>query len=79
MRFGLGVDGPLWRLDPIVVAATIELGRESAYRFFDIGPILHHLDLRDRNCRLLRMVLAGKVNEVPEGIVQENVDALWPS
>jgi len=79
VRLGLGVDCPLWKLDPIVVATTIELGRGSAYRFFDIGPVLHHLDLRDRNCRLLRMVLAGKVNEVPDEIVQENVDALWPS
>ena len=79
LGMGLGTDCPLWRVDPIILAATIELGRESTYRFFDILPVLHHLDLRERNCRLLRMVLAGKVNRVPEELVQENVDALWPS
>lgn len=79
LRLGLERGTPLWRLEPLLGAVLFERLESSRYRFFDISPVIYHLELHDRNERLLRAVIVGRVNELPEDMILERVDALLPS
>ncbi len=76
LRFGLERETPLWRIEPILYAQLLLCIDESRYRFFDISPVIYHLELHERNERLLRGIIVGSMNRLPEDMILEKVDAL---
>lgn len=79
LRLGLERGMPLWRLEPLLRALLFERLEPSRYRFFDISPILYHVELHERNERLLRAVIVGQMNGLPEDMILEKIDVLIPS
>jgi V/A-type H+-transporting ATPase subunit C len=73
---GLSVTTPLWMIDVLIDREMLERLGEARYRFFDIGPIIYHVQLRERNERLLRLLLAGKLNRLPEELLLEKAEAM---
>jgi vacuolar-type H+-ATPase subunit C/Vma6 len=76
LRFGLEGETPLWRIEPILDAQLLLCIDGSRYRFFDISPVIYHLELHERNERLLREIIVGSMNRLPEDMMLEKVDAL---
>ncbi len=76
ISWGLSGETPLWKIDPILTALLIHLTGESRYRYFDIAPVLYHLLLRERNEQIIRTVVTCKLNEFPQDMIEERVDAL---
>jgi len=79
VRLGLGKDIPLWRIDPLMRRHLLSILGESRYRFFDISPVLYHLELWERDMQLLRSIIVGKLNRLPEEMIMERADTLLPS
>lgn len=79
LRLGLGREIPLWKLEPILKLRLLDSLRESMYRFFDLSPVLYHLELRARDALLLRMIIVGMLNRLPEEHIIERVESLLPS
>ncbi|MCK4236421.1 MAG: V-type ATPase subunit [Candidatus Krumholzibacteria bacterium] len=79
LRLGLNRDIPLWKIDPISRLQLLDIMGESRYSFFDISPVLYHLEIFERDVRLLRSIMVGRLNRMPEEIIMERVDALLPS
>ncbi|MBN1164878.1 MAG: V-type ATPase subunit [Candidatus Krumholzibacteriota bacterium] len=75
---GLERDTPLWKTGPVLRCQLFEMLGESRYRFFDLLPLIYHLEWRKRNSQLLRAVLAGKVNRLLDEIILESVEAILP-
>lgn len=78
---GLGLERemPLWHLEPLLRVQLFEYLGPSRYRFFDISPVLFHVELHQRNEQLVRAIVVGRMNELPEDMILEKVDALIPS
>jgi vacuolar-type H+-ATPase subunit C/Vma6 len=76
---GLSIEAPLWKIDTLLDRFLLDLLGESRYRFFDLSPVLYHLELVDRNMRLLRMIVSGTLNRMPEEMVTGRVDTLLPA
>jgi V/A-type H+-transporting ATPase subunit C len=76
---GLGTETPLWRIDPMLKRLLMDAMGGSRYRAFDFSPVLYHLELRDRDTEMMRAVIVGKLNELPEELILERVEALLPS
>lgn len=76
LRFGLEGETPLWRIEPILDAQLLLCIDGSRYRFFDISPVIYHLELHARSERLLRQIIVGSMNRLPEDMILEKVDAL---
>ncbi len=76
---GLAKDTPLWRVEALARAFLLESLGESRMRFFDISPVLFHLELRGRDEHVLRTILTGKSNGMPEEFIMERVDQILPS
>jgi vacuolar-type H+-ATPase subunit C/Vma6 len=79
LDLGLGAETPLWRADDAFRLFLLEKLGESRLRFFDLSPVLFHIELRDRNEHIARTVLVGKLNGMPEDWILERVQALLPS
>jgi vacuolar-type H+-ATPase subunit C/Vma6 len=79
LRLGLESEMPLWLVEPVLRAQLFECIGQSRYRFFDIAPVIYHLELHERNEELVRAVVVGVMNDLPGDMVLERVDALWPS
>ena len=73
---GFGLTTPVWMIDVLIDREMLERLGESRYRFFDIGPVIYHIQLRERNERLLRLLLAGKLNRLPEELLLEKTEAM---
>jgi len=76
---GLGPETALWMIDPILKRQLMEMLGESRYRSFDFSPVLYHIELRERGAEMVRAVIVGKLNELPEEMMLERVEALLPS
>ncbi|UCF06303.1 MAG: V-type ATPase subunit [bacterium] len=76
---GLSVEIPLWKIDILLDRFLLDLLGESRYRFFDLSPVLYHLELIDRDMRLLRMIVSGLLNRMPEEIIAGRMDTMLPS
>ncbi len=79
LRFGLEGETPLWRIEPMLDTQLLLCIDDSRYRFFDISPVIYHLEMHERNERLLREIIVGSMNRLPEDMILEKVDALLMS
>lgn len=74
LRLGLGQEAAPWRIDAASRNFLLGTLEESRLRFFDLSPLLYHIELRARNEYLTRMVLTGKSNRMPEEKILERVE-----
>ena len=65
-----------WRIEAALDGTLLELIGHSRSRFFDIMPLLYHIELRERNARVLRTIFTGRINNLPEDDMTESVEAL---
>jgi vacuolar-type H+-ATPase subunit C/Vma6 len=65
-----------WRIDPALDGTLLELIADSRSRFFDMMPLLYHVELRERNARLIRTIFTGRINGLPEDDIAGSVEAL---
>ena len=75
LRFGLGHEAALWKVDSASRSFLLGTLGESRQRFFDLSPLLYHIELRARNERITRAVLVGKSNMIPEDTILERVES----
>ena len=73
---GLNRNTVLWKAETLIYSHLAGMIAESAYRFFDIMPVIYHLQLRDREALLLRMVFTGKINGLPDEMIIDKVEDL---
>ena len=64
------------RIDTALDAVMFDLTGGSRSRFFDIMPLLYHIELRERNARILRTIFTGRINNLPEDNITQSVEAL---
>jgi V/A-type H+-transporting ATPase subunit C len=72
--WGLAKDAPLWKVEAAARVFLLDAMGESRLRFFDISPVLFHIELRNRDEHVLRTILTGKSNGLPEEHILERVD-----
>jgi vacuolar-type H+-ATPase subunit C/Vma6 len=65
-----------WRIEAALDSVMLELTSGSRSHFFDIMPLLYHIELRERNARVLRTIFTGRINNLPEDGMAESVEAL---
>jgi hypothetical protein len=75
LRFGLDQEAELWRISAASRSFQLDALGESRLSFFDISPLLYHLELRGRNEHIMRTVTVGKTNGIPEDTILERVEA----
>jgi hypothetical protein len=75
LRLGLGQEADLWKVDSVSRSFLLGALGESRLAFFDLSPLLYHVELRARNEHITRTVLVGKSNRIPEDTILERVDA----
>jgi len=76
---GLDSETALWKIDPLIFKQIFNMMVDSRYRYFDIGPVICHLEIRERNIMLLRSVITGKINHMPDNDILEMVESILPS
>lgn len=76
VRKGFDTGTPMWKIEAVLNSCLLDLIGESRYRFFDIMPVIYHLELRERESRLLRIIITGKINNFPDEKIQEKVEAV---
>ena len=74
LRAGLAQDAAPWRIDAAARSFLLGSLEESRRRFFDLSPILYHVELRARNEHITRTVFVGKQNGIPEERILERVE-----
>lgn len=74
LRLGLGQEAAPWRIDAASRSFLLGTLGESRLRFFDLSPLLYHIELRARNEYVTRSVLTGKSNGIPEERILERVE-----
>jgi len=65
-----------WIIDAALDSTLLELIGDSRSRFFDMMPLLYHVELRERNARLLRTIFTGRINGLPDDDIAGGVEAL---
>lgn len=65
-----------WRIEAALDSAMFDLISGSRAHFFDIMPLLYHMELRERNARILRTIFTGRINNLPEDGMEKSVEAL---
>lgn len=65
-----------WKIDTALDSELLDLIGSSRSRFFDVMPLLYHLELRQRNDRILRTIITGRINNLHEDDMAESVEAL---
>jgi vacuolar-type H+-ATPase subunit C/Vma6 len=65
-----------WKIDTALDGVLRDLIGGSRSRFFDVMPLLYHVELRQRNDRILRTIITGRINNLPEDDIAESVEAL---
>lgn len=73
---GFGSDPDAWKIDAFLGGAFLELIDHSRTRFFDIMPVLYHMELVQRNESMLRIIFTGRINNLPDDDIEESVGAL---
>ncbi len=79
---GLAARGFEPRMDPWMMEAALRgevlelMMEESRARFFDVMPLLYHVELRERNAIILRTILTGRINGLPEEMLERSVETL---
>jgi len=73
---GLGGETALWKIDPLISGQLLYIMNDSRYRYFDIGPVIYHLEIRERNETLLRSVITGRLNRLPGDLLSETVESI---
>ena len=73
---GLNRNTPLWKVETLLSSHLIEMIGDSVYRFFDLMPVVYHLQLCERESQLLRIIFTGKINNLPDGRILEKVEAV---
>jgi V/A-type H+-transporting ATPase subunit C len=73
---GFDREMPAWKIDTALDAQLLDLMSGARSRFFDIMPLLYHVELRERNARVLRTIFTGRINNLPEDDTAESVEAL---
>ncbi len=73
---GLSINTPLWKVETLLSSHLVEMIGESVYRFFDLMPVIYHLQLREREAQLLRIIFTGKINNLPDDMILEKVEAV---
>jgi vacuolar-type H+-ATPase subunit C/Vma6 len=78
---GAGLDSgtDLWRVEPILTGELYRHLRESRHSFFDIEPVIYHLENMERNYTALRGLIAGSINRLPEEVTMEILEGTLPS
>ncbi len=76
LKRGLEKGIPSWRAETIISLYLIELLNEYSYAFFGIGPVLYHMELRGLDMKILRSIISSKLNNLPEEMILEKVEAL---
>lgn len=76
---GLAKETPLWAVSSLAETFVIGYLGPSKLRFFDITPVLFHLELRGMHERALRSILTGVTNGLPEERTIERLDQILPS
>lgn len=76
VRRGLNLDTPLWKVDATLTAQLLDMIGGSRQSFFDIMPVIYHLELCERDYTLLRMVAMGRLNRLPEDMILGKIDAM---
>ncbi len=76
VRKGLDRNTPLWKVGALFDAQLLEMIGESRYRFFDLMPVIYHIQMRERESSLLRQIFTGKINNLPEKIIMERIEAV---
>jgi len=73
---GEGFTGEMDRgaADHLIRKTLLDLIGRGRYRYFDIMPLLYHIELLDRNAELLRTVVTGRINRLPEKMVAGSVE-----
>ncbi len=75
---GLGTLTPMWKAEAMCRTELLDRIGEARYRFFDLSPVIYHLETRERDSNLLRAVIAGRLNGLPEERILETVEAMMP-
>ncbi len=75
LRFGLDQEADLWRISSASRSFLLDALGESRLEFFDISPLLYHIELRARNEHITRTVIVGKTNGIPDDAILERVEA----
>jgi vacuolar-type H+-ATPase subunit C/Vma6 len=73
---GLAKETPLWAVSTLGEAFALEYLGHSRLRFFDITPVLYHMELRSMHERALRSILTGVTNGLPEERMIERLDQI---
>ena len=76
---GLDSETDLWKIDPLMLRQLFNIMLDSRYRYFDIGPVICHLEIRERNIMLLRLIITGKINHLPDNDILEMVESILSS
>jgi len=64
------------RIEAALDGAMFDLISGTRSHFFDVMPLLYHIELRERNARVLRTIFTGRINNLPEDEMAESVEAL---
>ena len=65
-----------WKIGAALDGTLLELIGDSRSRFFDMMPLLYHVELRERNARILRTIFTGRINGLPDDDIAGGVEAL---
>lgn len=76
---GLSREMKLWKIDALIKRQLLGLLAESRYRFFDLTPVIYYLELLDRDYTLIRAIMSGKMNKIPEETILEEIEVLMPA
>lgn len=76
---GLDSQTPSWRVDPLLSGEIHYTLSERRHSFFDISPVIYHLENMNRNHTTLRCIITGKINQLPEEIINDILEGLIPS
>ena len=73
---GLDQTAPLWKIDALIAGQLFNIVSESRYRYFDIGPVIYHLENRKRVETVLKAIIIGGINNLPDEKVLETLEAI---
>ncbi len=73
---GLEKDTPIWQVDYILSGHLLSLISESRLRYFDIGAVLYHIEKRKMIEAVLRSIITGLTNRLPQKAVSETVESI---
>ncbi|MBD3178125.1 MAG: hypothetical protein GF417_00215 [Candidatus Latescibacteria bacterium] len=76
---GLDSSTPLWKVEPALSWEIYYYLAGRRHSFFDITPVIFHLENMNRSYSALRSIITGVINRLPEEIIMEILDGVIPS